>query len=159
MHISTITITAAFLSLLLPILGAPLPAPGRITNGTPCFGSTATSCTLKHGHKRSKLGREDLTGPRSDAVAEPEAEVEVELVAREPEPVAKPQSFVIGKPCFGSVATGCTLKQGHKREEELLAREPAPEPIAEPTSDPQAFVIGKPCFGSVATGCTLKQGH
>ncbi|KAH7321955.1 hypothetical protein BKA65DRAFT_599038 [Rhexocercosporidium sp. MPI-PUGE-AT-0058] len=136
MHFSsTLTITTIFLSILPSILGAPLPTPQGFTIGKPCFGSAATGCTLKQGHKR---------------------EIE-ELITRAPEPIAEPQGFTIGKPCFGSAATGCTLKQGHKREEEIVAR--TPEPIAEPAPEPQGFTIGTPCFGSAKTGCTLKKGH
>jgi hypothetical protein len=47
---------------------------------------------------------------------------------------------LIGNPCPGSSATGCTLKGGHKRE-------------------PAAHLIGSPCFGSSATGCSLRGGH
>jgi hypothetical protein len=91
-----------------------------------------------------------------------------ELLARDPEPVAEPQTGISGDPCFGSAATGCTLKHGRKREEDIVTRDPEPvaEPDAElvarepgPAAKPQSVVIGEPCFGSTATGCTLKQGH
>jgi hypothetical protein len=53
---------------------------------------------------------------------------------------------IVGGVCFGSTATGCTLKQDHTREVGMIARK----------ADP---IVGGVCFGSSATGCKLTRGH
>ncbi|KAL2073099.1 hypothetical protein VTL71DRAFT_10423 [Oculimacula yallundae] len=115
---SSLIFSAILVNIFNLVLGAPIispssftidaRAPGPVaevvsreaqgfTIGTPCFGSSKTGCTLKHGHKRAEG---DLVTREAEAAPEPE-----------------PQGFTIGTPCFGSKKTGCTLKKGHKREE------------------------------------------
>jgi hypothetical protein len=78
------------------VLGAPIPEPEPII-GSPCFGSSATGCTL--------TGR---TNSEAAPVLAPVIDTGKRQIEEKREAIPEPEP-IIGSPCFGSSATGCTL--------------------------------------------------